>query len=131
VGDNLRLNITADRSGLLVVYDLDVNGKLSKLYPSPNGVALAARANGKSAGWIKPDIDIVMPDAYAGAVWPVSPPYGQGRLIALLIEDAAQVEAQIQKTRSFEVVERPLQQLGQLREVANWSVTQVDYEIVQ
>lgn len=144
-GDNLRLNIRAEREGLLVVFDLDVNGNLSKLYPSPNGVALAARVDGKAAGWIKPGVRIVMPDAYAGAVWPVSPPYGKGRLIALLIEDADEVEQKISATRAFEVVERPTQQLGELREslnalipideitsrVAKWSVTQVDYEIVQ
>lgn len=145
VGENLTLNIMAERAGLLVVLDLDANGKLSRLYPSSNGVALAARPDGKPAGWVKPGYKVVMPDAYAGAIWPVSPPYGKGRLIALLVEDAEQVAKQIGATRAFEIVQRPVQQMGELRETLNtlvpeddissrvtrWSVTQLEYEIVQ
>lgn len=144
-GDNLRLNIKADRPGLLVVYDVDVNGQLSKLYPSENGIALAAGIDGKPAGWVRPGYEIVMPDAYSGALWPVSPPYGKGKLVILLVEDGEQVEQQIAATRAFEVVERPVQVLGELREsldalipvdeitnrLSDWSVTTVDYEIVR
>lgn len=145
VGDNLQLRIKADKPGLLVVYDVDVNGKLSKLYPSENGVALAAGVDGKPAGWVRPGLEIVMPDSYAGAVWPVSPPYGKGKLLILLVEDGEQVERQVSATKAFTVVERPEQALSELRDslnalipvdetsnrVADWSVTTLDYEIVQ
>ena len=71
-GDLMRLDITADKNGLLLVLDVNANGELTQLYPNPEGINPGARPDGKPAGWVRADYQVVIPDSYSGAAWPVS-----------------------------------------------------------
>ena len=117
-GDLMRLDITADKNGLLLVLDVNANGELTQLYPNPEGINPGARPDGKPAGWVRADYQVVIPDSYSGAAWPMRAPYGPGKLYVVLVEDGDQVQSMIDDstTRAFGVVANPGQHLGSLRQ---------------
>jgi len=142
-GDLMRLDITADKSGLLLVLDVNANGELVQLYPGHDGVSHEARPDGKPAGWVRAGYKVVMPDTFSGMSWPVAEPFGDGKLYVVLVEDGEKVETLVNSTRAFGVVANPREHLGTLRQAldelvdvgeiydraSRWSVVSIDYSV--
>lgn len=83
IGSSLDIRATAQRGGYLVLFDVDPLGNLYQLFPSP----LSARG----VNLVRPGETVVIPEAKSTNGLPleivVTEPAGQGKLLALLIED--------------------------------------------
>lgn len=84
IGSSLEIRATAQRAGYLLLFDVDPLGNLYQLFPSP----LSARG----VNLVRPGDTVVIPEAKSSNGLPleivVTEPAGQGKLLALLIEDS-------------------------------------------
>ncbi len=83
IGSTLEIRATAQRQGYLLLFDVDPLGNLYQLFPSPLSV--------RGVNLVRPGDTVVIPEAKSTNGLPleivVTEPAGQGKLLALLIED--------------------------------------------
>ena len=140
--DNVRFKVTADRSGVLLLFDRDAHGVLRLIYPQDSLDGQGRR--GQPVGWINAGSEVVVPDSLSGINIVVDDALGDGVLFAVLAENT---EPLTFATRAFEPVERQRQAIGQLRlsldqlmdsidddlvrATSDWSMTSLDYKVVK
>ena len=93
VGTKVAFRISAKKAGYLLLLDVDANGKLTQIYPSPMSIMSTAgdRQNGNR---IKPGGPVLIPnpsDPYAGFEFIASPPQGTAMVVALLSDRPVQM----------------------------------------
>lgn len=144
--DRLRFNVSADRGGVLFLFDLDAGGKLTLLYPTDTTPSI----NGNPPGWIHAGSRVIVPDSSNQWQYVIETPYGKGVAFAILAERYQEYPG----TRNFAVVGRENSSLqissaaalGELRltldrlvgsvdneflrDRSEWSMVNVEYEVV-
>lgn len=125
-GELMGIRAWADRGGYLLLFDLDAAGTLTQLYPNPYSMDLDLRPDGKPQGWVRAGRRVSIPDAYTPFQWRAGEPFGEGRMIALLIEDAVDIERLTPAGLGFKPVQRPAEHLAELRERLNGLVHEAD-----
>ncbi|WP_201246491.1 DUF4384 domain-containing protein [Halochromatium salexigens] len=78
LGENMRFRVSTAQPGHLLVFNIDVTGELSKLYPFP------CFQQGCDDVWLAPNRPLTVPGTYDGIQLTASEPSGRGHLIAVL-----------------------------------------------
>ena len=141
VGDRMRIQVTSDRGGLLLLFDKGADGQLVRLYP--NDASSRTRPDGRPLGWIRAESDVLIPDSLADWEYVVEEPLGKGVLIAVLAESYQEspplneaFEPVVQQEKSLGELRVSLDELidslddETLRESPKWSMTLANYEVV-
>lgn len=136
VGDEVAYRVRSERSGHLLIVDVDADGKVTQLFPN----RWSERA-GRGAR-IEAGNSIVVPNAFYGFRFTAGLPAGRGTTFAVVTEDPVALDDLIAPNRDLEPVAGGrdwLLALGaRLREPwidgngvreARWSFDRVDYEI--
>jgi hypothetical protein len=136
--DEMTFRVTSERTGHLLVLDINARGELTQIFPNRH----SDRA-GKGAV-IAAGRPITVPDAYYGFRFRAAEPVGRGLLIAIVTEDPVSLADVTGRSRSFEPVPEASAYLAALaqrlretwtRELENrriaWSMTRLEYEIVR
>jgi hypothetical protein len=92
VGQQISFRVTAEKSGYLVLVDVDAQGKLSQIYP--NLITLSdPRGFDEKSNFLKAGRSVVIPDLGANAAFRfvASPPAGVGMVVAILSDTPVQV----------------------------------------
>lgn len=119
VGDAMQIEVQADQSGLMLVFDVDGDGVLRQLYPGPDYSTEDIRPDGRPSGWLRAGHTLTMPDAYSGSQWIMREPLGSGTIVAILAEDYSSIVPLVPDTRAFQATERPQAWLGELSAALN------------
>lgn len=141
VGALMRIQVTSDREGLLLLFDKSADGQLVRLYP--NEASNQTSLDGRPLGWVRAGSSVLVPDSLADWEYVVEEPLGTGVLIAVLTESYQNLP---QLTKAFTPVARQEQSLGELRvsldelidspddetlrESPEWSMALANYEVV-
>lgn len=91
VGAKVSFRVSAKRAGYLLLLDVDAEGKMSQIFPSPE---LLARSAGKDINFVKPGDELLVPTAAAkqqGFEYVITPPTGTATVIAILSERRVQI----------------------------------------
>ncbi len=140
VNDMMQIQIRSQHSGYFLLFDINSEGKLTRLFPNE-----FAKQSYVKAGQI-----VIIPDKSYGFDFVAGEPLGKGLLIALVVEDhLARVQEllpeafeQIQAQQAQTVLQQLRQQLnrtlpqeipgeGTVNRPIRWSIAVVDYEIVR
>lgn len=78
LGEEMRFRVTTARAGHLLIFNIDISGKMSKLYPFP------CFQQGCEQVWLAPDRPVTVPGTYEGIQLMASEPPGRGYLVAIL-----------------------------------------------
>lgn len=140
--DEVRFKVTAERSGVLLLFDRDAHGVLRLIYPQEPLDGQGRR--GQPVGWVNAGSQVVVPDSRSGISIVVDDVVGEGVLFAVLAENTQPLTF---STRAFQPVERQSQSIGQLRlsldqlidsidadlvrATSDWSMTSLAYEVVE
>jgi len=143
VGQTLRYSVRTEHEGRLIIIDINPQGEMTQLYP--NRYTLKDKHN---LSWIPPNRTITIPGDDMPFTIVASDPIGQGKIVAILIEDASIKTNnlfEISSTKDLVVIDDPnswmakLQMLltgvfpennGRNRSV-NWSVKETEYDIIR
>lgn len=91
VGTKVSFRVSAKKSGYLLLLDVDAEGKMSQIFPSPE---LLARSAGKDVNFVKAGDELQVPTAAAklqGFEYVITPPTGTATVIAILSERRVQI----------------------------------------
>ena len=137
-GEVVRFRVKSDFKGYLTLLNIDPAGQLIQIFPNSRSVARNPN------GLIRANQPLTIPDAYYGFEFTVEPPLGQGRVVALVTEDAIDLSDIVQAKRGLTVVasEREstdfLARLAErlrkpwtgdtLNRQARWAIAVADYE---
>lgn len=86
VGAKVSFGVTARRPGYLILVDVDAEGRMSQIFPTPE---LLAQSNERDINLVKPGVEFVVPAPAArqrGFEYVVAPPTGSAVMIAILSE---------------------------------------------
>lgn len=139
-GQRLSYEITSDRSGKLVLFDIDAKGEVTQLFPNGYVAGEAHRPE-----WINAHDPVKIPGHFNFKLR-VKPDLGPGKLIAVLIEDASIDTGKltaIPTGQPFPTITDPARWLPEFRALLNqlyhakdgsnraieWSMTAVDYHV--
>lgn len=131
LGQEMRFRITSQQDGHLLVVDLNADGEMSQVYPLDEG-AVGAIDNRLRSGRA-----LTLPEPRSGLSFTASEPTGTGRLVAILTEEAVDLEDLRDEGRLTGAGQDPvsgiLDRLSQLQakgpSPASWSMTQAEYLI--
>ena len=90
LGDPVHYRFRSGRAGKLVIFDLDATGKLTQLFPAatrPAYVPVACRQSMSLTERVPAGQSLRIPDACMGVSLTAQEPVGQGKVVAVLIED--------------------------------------------
>lgn len=91
VGDKVSFGVTVRKPGYLVLVDVDAEGRMSQIFPTPE---LLAQSDGRDINLVKPGVEFVVPTTAArqrGFEYAVAPPTGSAVMIAILSERRVQL----------------------------------------
>lgn len=128
LGEAMLLKVSSNKSGQLLVYDLNANNQLQQIFPN-NYTANRRLTNRMASGET-----ITIPDAYYGFQFEAVPPLGNGRIIAILVEDSVHLEDIANIEQAFKTLSPDVDILETIRERlvgkrSNWSLAVAPYEI--
>jgi hypothetical protein len=95
--------VTTKKPGYLLLVDIDANGKMSQIFPSPE---LIAQSDEAAMNFIKPGEEMQLPNSVAkkrGFEYVTTPPVGSAAIVAILSDRKVQIldlPDTSQKTRS-------------------------------
>jgi hypothetical protein len=103
IGSKVSFRVTAKKPGYLLLVDIDANGKMSQIFPSPE---LIAQSDEAAMNFLKPGEEMQLPNSVAkkrGFEYVTTPPAGSAAIVAILSDRKVQLldlPDTSQKTRS-------------------------------
>jgi hypothetical protein len=91
VGSKVSFGVTARKAGYLVLVDVDAEGRMSQIFPTPE---LLAQSGGRDINFVKPGEEFVVPTPAArqrGFEYVIAPPTGSATMVAILSERRVQL----------------------------------------
>ncbi len=131
LGQEMRFRITSQQEGHLLVVDLNAGGELTQVYPLDEGGV------GAIDNRLRPGRALTLPEPQSGLSFTASEPTGTGRLVAILTEEAVDLEdlrdggrmAAAGQDTLGGLLARLAQAQGKSASAAAWSMTQAEYLI--
>lgn len=129
LGQEMRFRITSQQEGHLLVVDLNAGGELTQVYPMDQGEV------GAIDNRLRPGRALTLPEPHSGLSFTASEPTGTGRLVAILTEEAIDLEDLRDGQRLAAAGQDPvgglIVRLAQAKgpSAASWSMTQAEYLI--
>ncbi|HMH72589.1 MAG TPA: DUF4384 domain-containing protein, partial [Bradyrhizobium sp.] len=84
VGTKISFRVTTKKPGYLLLVDIDANGNMSQIFPSPEMIVQSQEA---AANFIKPGEELLIPNSAAkkrGFEYVITSPTGEAALVAIL-----------------------------------------------
>ncbi|QCG93090.1 DUF4384 domain-containing protein (plasmid) [Azospirillum sp. TSA2s] len=138
VGQAVRFRVTSQVEGSLVLLDANAAGELIQLFPNEHSQA-QNRSNR-----IYANRPLTVPDSTYGFEFTASEPAGQGKLIALVLQDPIDLSVQVSQHRDLNPVAKPVDYMAQIAErlrrpwtqgattrMTRWSMTSMTYTITR
>jgi hypothetical protein len=105
VGTKISFRVTTKKPGYLLLVDIDANGRMSQIFPSPEMIVQSQEA---AANFIKPGEELLIPNSAAkkrGFEYVMTPPVGEAAVVAILSDRRVQIldlpdSAQKQRTEA-------------------------------
>lgn len=91
IGSQVSFGVTARKPGYLLLVDIDAEGRISQVFPTPE---LLAQSDTADINVVKPGVEFVVPTVPAqqrGFAYVISPPAGAAVLVAILSERRVQL----------------------------------------
>jgi hypothetical protein len=91
VGAKVSFRVTAKKPGYLLLVDIDANGRMSQIFPSPELIAKSEQA---AANFVRPGEEMSVPNAVArkrGFEYVMTPPLGSTAVVAILSDRRVQI----------------------------------------
>jgi Domain of unknown function (DUF4384) len=91
VGTKVSFRVTTKKPGYLLLIDIDANGNMSQIFPSPEMIVQSQDA---ARNFIKPGEELLIPNAEArkrGFDYVITPPTGEAAVVAILSERRVQI----------------------------------------
>jgi hypothetical protein len=91
VGSKVSFRVTARKPGYLLLVDIDANGRMSQIFPSPE---LIAKSEEAAMNFVKPGEEMLVPNAVArkrGFEYVMTPPLGSTAVVAILSDRRVQL----------------------------------------
>ncbi|WGR92602.1 DUF4384 domain-containing protein [Bradyrhizobium sp. ISRA443] len=91
VGGKVSFGVTARKRGYLILVDVDAEGRMSQIFPTPE---LLAQADGRDINLVRPGVEFVIPTPATrqrGFEYVVAPPTGAALMVAILSERRVQL----------------------------------------
>jgi hypothetical protein len=91
VGTRISFRVTSKKPGYVLLVDIDANGRMSQIFPSPELIAQSEEA---AMNFIKPGEEMLLPNATAkkhGFEYVTTPPVGATAVVAILSERRVQI----------------------------------------
>lgn len=143
LGQPIRYSLHSERDGRLVIFDIDGQGKITQLFPNPYTVS-----DKHNLSWVYANRDVTIPGEDMGFSLYASEPLGKGKIVAILIEDPnidtrnlvessgakdlITIDNPVPWMVNFEILLTQIfHEIDGKNRAVNWSVTEVDYEIVR
>jgi hypothetical protein len=144
VGTKVSFRVTTRKPGYLLLVDIDANGNMSQIFPSPEMIAQSQEA---ASNLIKPGEELLIPNSAAkqrGFEYVITPPAGEATIVAILSDRRVQIidlPDQVQKAQSAaETISNLTRWTGELRvpdpatgklQPSNWSFDIKQYAITE
>jgi Domain of unknown function (DUF4384) len=91
VGAKISFRVTTRKPGYLLLVDIDANGKMSQIFPSPEMIVQSQEV---ATNFIKPGEELLIPNSAAkkrGFEYVITPPTGQAAVVAILSDRRVQI----------------------------------------
>ena len=91
VGTKISFRVTTKKPGYLLLIDIDANGNMSQIFPSPEMIVQSQDA---ASNFIKPGEELLIPNSEArkrGFDYVITPPTGEAAVVAVLSERRVQI----------------------------------------
>jgi hypothetical protein len=91
VGTKISFRVTTKKPGYLLLVDIDANGNMSQIFPSPEMIVQSQEA---AANFIKPGEALLIPNSAAkkrGFEYVITSPTGEAALVAILSDRRVQI----------------------------------------
>jgi hypothetical protein len=91
VGTKISFQVTAKKPGYVLLVDIDANGTISQIFPSPEMIGQSPEA---AANLIRPGEELLIPNPAAqkrGFEYVVTPPIGEATIVAILSDRRVQI----------------------------------------
>jgi len=91
VGAKISFGVTARKRGYLILFDVDAEGRMSQIFPTPE---LLAQTDGRDINLVRPGVEFVIPTPATrqrGFEYVVAPPTGAALMVAILSERRVQL----------------------------------------
>jgi hypothetical protein len=91
VGTKISFRVSAKKAGYVLLVDIDAEGRMSQIFPSPEMIAQSSEA---ATNFIKPGQELLIPNAAAkthGFEYVVTPPSGTATVVAILSDRRVQI----------------------------------------
>ena len=91
VGTKISFRVSAKKPGYVLLVDIDAEGRMSQIFPSPEMIAQSPEA---ATNFIKPGQELLIPNAAAkthGFEYVVTPPSGTATVVAILSDRRVQI----------------------------------------
>jgi len=91
VGTKIWFRVTTRKPGYLLLVDIDANGTMSQIFPSPEMIAQSPQA---ATNLIKPGEELLIPNSAArklGFEYVIAPPTGVATIVAILSDRRVQI----------------------------------------
>jgi len=91
VGTKISFRVRTKKPGYVLLVDIDANGKMSQIFPSPEMIVQSKEA---ATNFIKPGEELLIPNAAAqksGFEYVMAPPTGEAAVVAILSDRRVQI----------------------------------------
>ena len=91
VGTKISFRVKTKKPGYLMLVDIDANGRMSQIFPSPEMIVQSQEA---AANFIKPGEELLIPNSAAkqrGFEYVITPPLGEAAVVAILSDRRVQI----------------------------------------
>jgi len=91
VGTKVSFRVTTRKPGYLLLVDIDANGTMSQIFPSPEMIVQFQQA---AANLVKPGEELLIPNSAAkqrGFEYVITPPTGEATMVAILSDRRVQI----------------------------------------
>jgi hypothetical protein len=91
VGTRVSFRVTTRKPGYLLLVDIDANGNMSQIFPSPEMIVQSQEA---ATNLIKPGEELLIPNSAAkqrGFEYVITPPAGEATIVAILSDRRVQI----------------------------------------
>jgi hypothetical protein len=91
VGTKISFRVRTKKPGYLLLIDIDANGNMSQIFPSPEMIVQSQNA---ASNFIKPGEELLIPNSEArkrGFDYVITPPTGEAAVVAILSERRVQI----------------------------------------
>jgi hypothetical protein len=91
VGSRISFRVTTRKPGYLLLVDIDADGKMSQIFPSPEMIVQSEEG---AANFVRPGEELVIPNSAAqkkGFEYIITPPTGSAAVVAILSERRVQL----------------------------------------